>query len=195
MMTVWGPLAGEIDATDARELTDAEVRSRLAVYDDFEKRKKDAPELASAVIAETPSLLGVRQTRFVEGLYTITVDDILTGRRFDDNVAMASCPIINYFGYRRYLEHEGYGIPYRCLVPKEINGLLVAGRCMSSDQPAYESWRAMAPVMSIGEAAGTAAALCARMGTEPRDLDVPQLQQRLVANGAEIGGASPMTKG
>ena len=96
---------------------------------------------------------------------------------------MASKPIINYFGYRRYLEHEGYDIPYRCMVPKKISGLLIAGRCMSSDQPAYESWRSMAPVMCLGQAAGTAAALCAAIGTTPHDLDVVLLRKYLIEQG------------
>jgi hypothetical protein len=69
-------------------------------------------------------------------------------------------PIIHYYGYRRYLEHAGYEIPYRCILPQEVAQLMVVGRCMSSDQPAYESWRSQAPVTCIGQAAGTAAALC-----------------------------------
>ena len=100
---------------------------------------------------------------------------------------MASKPIIEYYGYRRYLEHDGYEIPYRCLLPKGVQGLIVAGRCISSDQPAFESWRSMAPCMSLGEAAGTAAALSALKGVEPKELDIKCLQQQLVRQGAEIG--------
>ena len=100
---------------------------------------------------------------------------------------MSSCPIISYYGYRRYLEHEGYGIPYRCLVPKNVENLLIAGRCISSEQQPYESHRAMAPIMAIGQAAGTAAALSAQHSTSPRALDVRHLQRTLVAQGAELG--------
>lgn len=95
--------------------------------------------------------------------------------------------MIRYYGYRRFLTHEGYEIPYRCLIPEKIDGLLVAGRCISSDQIAYESWRAMAHVLNIGEAAGTAAALAAKEDILPRALDTDLLQQTLIANGAEIG--------
>jgi hypothetical protein len=101
-------------------------------------------------------------------------------------VAISSCPIIHYYGYRRYLEHEGYDIPYRCLVPKQVDGLLVAGYCLSSEQQPYESHRAMIPMMATGEAAGTAAALAAKAQVQPRDLDVRTLQQTLVSQGAEL---------
>jgi hypothetical protein len=100
---------------------------------------------------------------------------------------MSACPIINYYGYRRYLEHEGYEIPYRCLLPQKVEGLLVAGRCISSDQQSYESWRAMAPTMCLGEAAGTAAALSVKSKKSPKEIDVEMLRDQLIKQGAEIG--------
>ena len=100
---------------------------------------------------------------------------------------MAANPVIRYYGYRRFLEHNGYGIPYRCFVPEKLDGLLVAGRCISSDQIAYESWRAMSTVLCMGEAAGTAAALAVKSGKEPRAIDVKALQAQLIEQGAEIG--------
>lgn len=100
---------------------------------------------------------------------------------------MASSPVIHYCGYRRFLEHEGYEIPYRCMLPQGVDNLIVSGRCISSDQIAYESWRAMAHVMAIGEAAGTAAALSVKQNAEPKDLNIQTLQKQLVEQGAEIG--------
>ena len=184
---VWGPSVPAMDGTDGDQLSRAEVEARLRVYEDFAGKQAEHPELADASVVETPPLLGVRQTRFVEGEYKLTADDAISGRRFEDNVAMSSCPIISYYGYRRYLEHEGYGIPYRCLVPKNVENLLIAGRCISSEQQPYESHRAMAPIMAIGQAAGTAAALSAQHSTSPRALDVRHLQRTLVAQGAELG--------
>jgi len=183
---VWGPGAAPMDGVNADELSRAEVEARLQVYENLEEKKAQAPELAGAKIVETPPMLGIRQTRFIEGEYKLTAEDALSGRRFDDVVAISSCPIIHYYGYRRYLEHEGFDIPYRCLVPRKVQGLLVAGRCISSEQQPYESFRAMAPVMAIGQAAGTAAALCCKEGVSPRELDVELLQRRLVADGAEL---------
>jgi hypothetical protein len=183
---VWGPGVGPINGIDAEQLSQAEVDARLRVYDDFAAKQAQRPEMADARVVETPPLLGVRQTRFIEGEYKLTAKDAIKGRRFDDVVAISSCPIIHYYGYRRYLEHEGYDIPYRSLVPKSVDGLLIAGRCISSEQQPYESHRAMVPIMAIGEAAGTAAALSAQDRVAPRDLDVAKLQRALVAQGAEL---------
>lgn len=183
---VWGPSVGPIDGTDAAELSRAESEARLRVFEDFAEKQRQHPELADAQVLETPPLLGVRQTRFVEGEYTLTADDAIGGRRFDDVVAISSCPIISYYGYRRYLEHEGYDIPYRCLVPLKVENLLVAGRCISSEQQPYESHRAMAPIMAVGQAAGVAAALCCEAGVAPRRMNVRRVQEALVEQGAEL---------
>lgn len=183
---VWGPGVGPINGVDADELSRAEVDARLRVYEDFAAKQADEPALADARVLETPPLLGVRQTRFIQGEYTLTSDDAIRGRRFADVVAISSCPIIHYYGYRRYLEHEGYDIPYRCLVPRKVDDLLAAGRCISSEQEPYESHRAMAPIMAIGQAAGVAAALCCETDTIPRRLDVTTLQKRLAAQGAQL---------
>ena len=173
-----------------KALTEEEIKVRLAVYEDLEGKKKENPALKNAQIIETGPLLGVRQTRFVEGLYKITGDDIIAGTMFEDTIAMASNPIIHYFGYRRYLEHDGYGIPYRCLLPKKVDNMLVVGRCMSSDQQAYESWRAMAHIMAIAEGAGTAAALSVKSGIEPKQLDVAALREE-----AELSSVPAIVKG
>ena len=178
---VWGPGAEPMDSTNGDALSKAEVAARLGIYEDLAEKQKKNPELADAKIIETPPLIGVRQTRFIEGEYKLTADDAIDGRRFDDVVAMSSCAIIHYYGYRRYLEHEGYDIPYRCLVPKGVDNLIAAGRCISSEQQPYESHRAMIPIMAIGQAAGTAAALCAQTNTTPSALDVAKLQERLKA--------------
>lgn len=183
---VWGPAAGALDGTNADELSQGEIRTRLAIYEDFAAKQKEHPELADATVLETPPLLGVRQTRFIEGEYKITADDAITGRRFQDVIAISPCPIIHYYGYRRYLEHEGYDIPYRCLVPLKVENLLVAGRCISSEQPPYESHRAMVPMMAIGQAAGVAAALAASTSTAPRQLDTRVVQSTLRTQGAEL---------
>lgn len=187
-MVVWGPSMGAANGADADELTWEEVETRLRVYEDLEEKKKQWPEdLKGAYIVDTGTLLGIRQTRFFYGEYVITGDDVLQGRRFDDAIAVAANPVIHYYGYRRFLEHAGYTIPYKAIMPKKIENMYVIGRCMSSDQIAYESWRAMAHILAIGEAAGTAAALCTKDEVLPRKLDVKKLQERLIEQGCEIG--------
>lgn len=183
---VWGPGGIVMNGADGFELSRAEVEARLRVYEDFAARQAAHPELADAKVVETPPLLGVRQTRFVEGQYKLTADDAISGRRFDDVIAISACPIIGFYGYRRYLEHEGYDIPYRCLVPRQIDALLVAGRCISSEQPPYESHRGMVVMIAVGQAAGVAAALCSRDGALPRNLNVDKLQSALIEQGAEL---------
>jgi hypothetical protein len=184
---VWGP-GGVWGRNDAWKISRAEIKTRLQVFEHFQGILEKNPELkdAGAYLAETPPLIGIRQTRFIEGEYKLTADDAITGRRFDDVIAISSCAIISYYGYRRYLEHEGYDIPYRCLVPKVVDNLLIAGRCISSEQQPYESHRAMIPIMAIGQAAGAAAALSANSDVKPRDLNVPLLQRTLTDQGAEL---------
>jgi len=183
----WGPYS-VFDGTNADEITQGEIKARLAVFEHFRQiQQRQSPLLDDAYITETAPLMGIRQTRFIKGLYTTSNDDAIVGKRFDDSVAMSACPIISYYGYRRYLEHTGYEIPYRCLLPQKAEGLIVAGRCISSDQQSYESWRAMAPVMCIGQAAGTAAALCVETKKSPKEVDVSMLKERLILQGAEIG--------
>jgi hypothetical protein len=188
----WGPQA-EFDGTNADALTQGEIKMRLAVYDHFKRTQDRSKTRGSKVyddayIQEVAPLAGIRQTRFIKGLHVSSNEDALEGRRYDDAIAMSACPIISYYGYRRYLEHTGYEIPYRCFLPEDdVEGLIVTGRCMSSDQESYESWRAMAPVMSLGEAAGVAAAMCIETKKMPKAVDVQAIRSRLVEQGAEIG--------
>jgi len=188
----WGPGA-QFDGTNADALTQAEIKMRLAVFDHFKQnqermRQRGNTLLDDAYIQEVAPLAGIRQTRFIKGMHVSSNEDALEGRRYDDAIAMSACPIISFYGYRRYLEHTGYEIPYRCFLPEDdVEGLLVTGRCMSSDQQSYESWRAMSPVMCLGEAAGVAAALCVETGRTPKTVDVQAVRNRLVDQGAEIG--------
>ena len=84
-------------------------------------------------------------------------------------------------------KRQGYEVPYRCLVPEAVEGILVAGRCMSALQPAFESVRSIAPSMCVGEAAGAAAALAAKAGVPASQVEIRTLQKLLIEKGAEIG--------
>ncbi|TFG23173.1 MAG: FAD-dependent oxidoreductase [Promethearchaeota archaeon] len=184
---LWGPYSvwGQ---NDAWLISKAEIKTRLKVFKHFSRYLKRNPHLKDlgVHISETPPMLGIRQTRFIEGEYKLTAEDAIEGRRFGDVIAISSAPIIHYYGYRRYLEHEGYDIPYRCLIPKKIENLLIAGRCISSEQEPYESHRSMAPIMAIGQAAGTAAALSVIHKSKPRELDISLLQRTLIEQGVEL---------
>jgi len=117
----------------------------------------------------------VRQTRLLDGEYVVTKDDIIQGRRFPDVIARG----------------RDYYTPYRSLVPRQIDGLLVAGRCYSATPEAQRISREIPPLMVMGEAAGTAAVLGLRAGVEPRRVDITALQRRLLAQGVNLGTLEP----
>ncbi len=181
--TIWGPGCREVDGTDASDLTRAEIATRREVADHLAKLREKHP---GASLVQTATTIGVRETRRVIGLYTITEDDARSGRPQPDSVAVSSNPVPNYYGERYFFDHLGFEIPYRSLVPADLSNVLLAGRCISACQPAFQSARSMAPAMAISQAAGTAAALCVAAGCSPADLDVTMLQRRLQDDGAVV---------
>jgi hypothetical protein len=179
--TRWGPKADAVYGSDADDFTRAEVEVRRAIEADMAKLRAEYPD---ATLVETAAVVGVRETRRVVGLYTITEEDCLSGRPFDDSVAVSSNPVPGYYGQRRFFDHLGFEIPYRSLVPADLDNVLLCGRCISACQPAFQSARSMAPAMAISQAAGTAGAMCASGGVRPAELDITALQARLERDGA-----------
>ena len=181
--TRWGPRVGEADGVDMADLTAAEIETRRQVEAHVAKLREEFPD---ARLVETATAIGIRETRRIAGLYTITEDDVISGRPQPDAIAVSSNPVPGYYGKRRFLDHLGFEIPYRSLVPADLDNLLLAGRCISASQPAFQSARSMAPNMAISQASGTAAGLCVSTGCRPADLDVSALQQRLEHGGAVV---------
>ena len=180
----WGP-GFQGDGLDADVLTQAEVQTRLELWDNFQKMKKE-PGMESISLLQTATCIGVRETRRIIGEYTVTLEDAVKGTRFPDVIAISSNPMPGYQGKRFFFEHEGFDIPYRSLVPKKVEGLLLTGRCISSEQGPFQSARSMAPAMAIGHASGCAAAIAAKTGIPPRSLDVKELQKLLLSQNAEL---------
>lgn len=131
--------------------------------------RENLPGFGDAFIMETAPQIGVRETRRIVGEYTLTKDDATKGRRFEDAIAKGP-----------------FDIPYRCLVPTEVDGLLVAGRCISTTHEAQGVIRNIPPCMVTGQAAGTAAALAVRRGVKPRSLDVHVLREVLKTQSVEL---------
>lgn len=183
LTTRWGPSVGEVDGSEISDLINSEISARHAVHQHIERLREEFPD---ARLVETATTIGVRETRRILGLYTITEHDALTGRPQPDSIAVSSNPVPNYYGQRRFFDHLGFEVPYRSLVPADLDNVLLAGRCISACQPAFQSARSMAPNMAISQAAGTAAALCVAAGCRPADLDVAALQRRLEAASAVI---------
>lgn len=180
----WGPGFGG-DGLDAENLTRAEVETRLKLWDDIQKLKKESG-MEPVYLMQMATGIGVRETRRITGEYTVTEQDAIEGRRFPDVIAISSNPMPGYHGKRFFFNHEGFDIPYRSLVPQKIDGLILTGRCISCEQAPFQSARSMAPAMAIGHASGCAAALAAKSNMLPRKLDVKALQKLLLSQNAEL---------
>jgi len=181
-----------VDPLDPDDLTRAEVEARAQVMQLLDFFRKDVPGFANARIAATATQIGVRESRRIMGEYTLTADDVLHVRTFDDAVARSAYPIDihNPAGSgtttHRLPAGASYEIPYRCLVPRGVDDLLVAGRCISTTHEALASTRLTPTVMTLGQAAGTAAALSLQQHVTPRALDPALLRERLVRDGVDL---------
>jgi FAD-dependent oxidoreductase family protein len=181
-----------IDPLDPDDLTRAEVEARAQVMQLLEFFRRDVPGFANARIAATATQIGVRESRRIVGEYTLTARDVLEARSFDDAVARSAYPIDihNPAGSgtttQRLAPGASYEIPYRCLVPQGAEDLLVAGRCISTTHEALASTRLTPTVMTLGQAAGTAAALSLQRGVSPRRLDGAVLRERLARDGVDL---------
>lgn len=179
----------DVDPLDADDLTRAEVESRLQAMQLLEFFRKYVPGFESARIAGTGTQVGIRESRRIVGRYTLTRDDVLQGRKFDDAVARSAYPIDlhNPAGSgtttQRLAPGASYEIPFRSLVPVNREQLLVAGRCISTTHEALASTRLTPTVMTLGQAAGTAAALACTRGVRVGDINVDELRGQLRADG------------
>jgi hypothetical protein len=156
--------------------------------------RRYVPGFAESYVVQSGVQVGVRETRRVLGEYQLDADDVLGARKFDDAIARGAYPvdIHNPKGSGTVLKRlppgEAYDIPLRCLLPRNTERLLVAGRCISGTHEAHSSYRVMPIVMATGQAAGVCAALAARHGTTPRNVPVIEVQRELVRQGASLRG-------
>jgi len=178
-----------VDATDPDQLTHAEIEGRRQVREYHRFLRDKVPGFERSVLVATSPAIGVRESRRVIGDYRLTRDDVLGARRFDDEIALCGAPIEDHAAGpdTRWMYVPGggvYGIPYRCLLPKSVEGMLVAGRCFSATHDAHASARSMATCMAMGQAAGIAAALTITSHTTPRSVDLAALRSCLLENHA-----------
>jgi hypothetical protein len=172
----------EIDGTDARGLTYAEIEARRRAMNHLSYLKKTVPGFEDRfVIGASP--LGVRETRRIIGDYLLTIKDLLSNARFSDVVALNSRALDRHTKGEvfeiTFLEGN-HDIPLRALIPKKTKNLLVAGRCISSDHDANASLRGAATCLATGHAAGTSAAIAARDSGNVREIEVKTVQQILI---------------
>jgi hypothetical protein len=178
--------------TDVWDLAFAEWASRKQMRQIAEFLRRYVPGFEKSYVAQSGVQVGVRETRRILGDYQLTADDVLAARKFDDAIARGAYPIDihNPTGTGTLLKRlppgEAYDIPMRCLLPRNTEGLIVAGRCISGTHEAHSSYRVMPIVMATGQAAGVCAALAARRGVMPRQVAVGEVQRELVRQGASL---------
>jgi hypothetical protein len=188
----------DCDPTDVRDLTYGEIESRRQIVIAWKFIKKYLPGFEKAYITRVCPELRVRESKRIMGDYVLTTEDVREGRKFNDVIGKSAFPAAGHHVASKdaitydvivYPKDGGsYDIPYRCLVPKDVENLLVAGKAVSTDRDAY--LRYLQQTMVTGQAAGVAAALCAKQNTTPRELkkDVSKLQEILIKQGAILHG-------
>ena len=164
-----------LDGLTVEDLTHLEAEARRRFVQAVAWLRSQMPGFEHAYILDAAPQAGVRQTRLLAGEYVLTKEDVVGRRQFPDVIGRG----------------RDYFMPYRCLLPQGINGLLVAGRCFSATPEAQKLSREIPPCMVMGEAAGTAAAMAVQAGIEPRAVDVPALQRRLLNQGMDLGSPAP----
>ncbi len=193
-----------IDPTDIEDLTRGEQECRHFILDIYRYMKANYPGFENTEIASMSPEIGFRDSRRIHGLYRLTISDMEERKHFEDCIAVyprfydmltpdpamlkAGDGSVSGGGYRGHIyepvrDHLTFEVPYRSLVPVEIDNLLTAGRCISSDHVAESGVRAISLCTMTGQAAGTAAGLCLRDGCVPADVPMGELQARLREGG------------
>lgn len=183
-----------VDPTDAENLTAAEVEGRRQVQELMHFFHKYVPGCEKATLMGTGSTMGIRESRHVHGDFVLPVDDLINGVIPEDLILLSANSIDVHGamggpagGLYMPIKKNMYGIPYRVLLPKGVDSLLLTGRCVSADSAAAGAIRVMPPAMALGQASGAAAALCIKAGIQPRDLDYADLRAELLKQGVYLG--------
>ena len=180
-------------ALDAASLSSAEVEGRRQVDEILRFLVERIDGFSGAYIAESGDYIGVRESRHLQGAYTVTEADVVGSAAFDDSVAMCAFPIDIHDPAGKGLVcaqtggGAGYDIPYRAMVPAKVQNLLVTGRCVSATHEAAASLRITPTAMALGEAAGIAAAQCARESRTVPAVDVASVQESIRRHGGICG--------
>lgn len=177
---------------DAFDLTKAEIEAREQVFELFEFMKNNIDGFQNAQLLMTGSAIGVRESRMIEGEYVLTGEDLISCKKFEDSIAIGNYDIDIHnpegSGTSHYYFPKGqyYTIPYRSLLPKNVDNLLVTGRCISVTHEAQASIRIMPIVCCLGEAAGVAASIASKNNISVKEIDIMQLREQLLERGAKI---------
>jgi hypothetical protein len=176
--------------TDVHDLTRAEWITRHQMDQVARFLQRRVPGFERSYAVQSGTQVGVRESRRIMGEYVLTAKDVLRARCFDDVVARGSYPIDIHDPkgrgtvLRRLPDGGSYEIPLRCLIPRGVDGILTAGRCISGTHAAHSSYRVTPIAMATGQAAGVCGALAVRSGRPPRQVPARDVQEELLRQGA-----------
>lgn len=178
----------DVDALAARDASRAEQEGRRQIASIVAFLRREIPGFEQALLADVAERVGVRETRRIQARYTLSEEDIMGERRFDDAIALGAGPMDRHqaggTGIRLYAPPSPFEIPLRSLVPVDVEGLLVCGRTLGSTREAMAGARHMATSMAMGQAVGTLAAIATNSGRRPSAVPAAEVKQALAAAGA-----------
>lgn len=196
-----------LDPTSVEDLTKGEIACRQYDLDIYRYLKSHFEALKDIEIASIAPEIGFRDSRRIEGLYKLTIEDMEGGTHFEDVIATFPrfydmlAPDANMDGdgkvtgkgyeghiYEPVVDERYFEIPYRSLIPVNVKNLLVAGRCISADHVAESGTRAISLCTMTGQAAGNAAALAVENGVAPEEIQIDKLQRRLIEQDICLSG-------
>lgn len=169
-----GSFCNDLNALKPEDLTHAEIFSRESIHGAIDFYRKNLPGFEECFLIDTASQIGVRETRRIIGEHVLTEEDVKTSKKFEDRVFMGSTEVSPRIKYT---------MPYQCLVPKKVEGILMAGRCISCTHKALDLVRTISPCLAMGQAAGTAAAQSIKQEKMPGMIDIKMLQSSLRDDG------------
>ncbi len=187
----------EVDGTEARQLTEAEKVCRRQINAIVPFLREYAPGYENCYLISSAQNIGIRETRHFKGLYTVTPEDIVEAKVFDDWIATRNYfnfdihslkgPGLDEHGAQRKFKAKGkYTIPYGACVPEKIDGLLLSGRNISGTHKAHSNYRVMPICLNIGQGVGVAAALAVEQKILPRNVCPADIQKIQTRNGVQI---------
>jgi hypothetical protein len=176
------------DALDFKRLSELQQEHRIEIWDNVQKIRS-SPGYEDIFLLDTAAQQGIRMSRILKGEYQLTLDDSMTYKNFDDVIGVSGGWISLLYEGRRieWEERPIWQIPYRALVPRKTQNLLVAGRCFSFEQELFQDARIIGTCLITGHGAGVAAALAARTGNSTRQIDIKEIQHILKTQNVYFG--------
>ncbi len=192
VIQIFGTRVFNINPLDPQKAVKGEMKQRRQIRDIHAFLKKKIPAFKDSIIINTGVCLGMIGTRRIRGDYFITQEDILEAKKFEDAIATGTyrVEIWEPNGEKLHFQHligTWYTIPYRALLPKGLENVIVAGSCISGQIVAMGPWAIMPVCYKTGQAAGTAASICVKQDLTPRQIDVKELQNQLRQDGIFLG--------